>query len=313
MIKPLLLALIVAALSSAAFAAPVLRSEVKVTAAIVTVGDMFDDAGLLAEQALFRAPAPGTSGIVSIEAVRQAANLIGLTTFDAEGVVRVRVVRDATSVDATMLTDLVSAELTKRGIVTPGVTVAATFDQPNLDYNAEAVAEPATLASLHYMPGSDTFTARFLLAGYDAPVDLSGRIDLMVEAPHLVSGLHAGSVLQPSDIVMKAIPLKIAEAAGYADLADLVGKALVRQSRAGMMLRAADVTTPELISRNDYVTIYFRNGPLTLTVKGQALGAAIKGDSVQVLNLMSRKVVTAVAIAQGAVEISNGQLNVAGL
>ena len=45
---------------------------------VVTVGDMFDDAGLLAERALFRAPAPGTTGIVSLDAIRSAALRAGL-------------------------------------------------------------------------------------------------------------------------------------------------------------------------------------------------------------------------------------------
>jgi flagella basal body P-ring formation protein FlgA len=300
------------ALTGPAMAAPVLRSEVKVTAALVTAGDMFDDASDLAEVPLFRAPAPGTSGIVSLEAVRQAAGLIGLNKFDATSVVRVRVTRDAVIVDAEMLTRLITTDLARRGIVNHGVTAATAFDQANLAFNAEVVPDPVSLATLRYMPGTGAFAARFMLAGQDAPVDLSGRIELMIEAPHLIASLRAGSVLQESDIEMKQVPLKFAETGGAAELADVVGKALVRQSRAGMMLRPSDVTEPELISRNEMITIYYRNGPLTLTVKGQALDGAGQGEAVQVLNLMSRKVLTAIAVSPGAVEISNNAQTVAG-
>src|SRR5690349_22881243 len=105
------------ALTSTAMAAPALRSEVTVRSEIVTVGDMFDDAGILAEEGLFRAPAPGTTGTVTVDAVRQAASLVGLTEFDSEGVERVRVARPAAVVDAEFLTHLITDDLTTRGIL----------------------------------------------------------------------------------------------------------------------------------------------------------------------------------------------------
>jgi flagella basal body P-ring formation protein FlgA len=314
MIRTLALVAVLFCLSgAAAVAAPVLKAEVIVTGEIVTVGDMFEDAGDLATRPLFRAPLPGTTGIVSLEALRQAAGAAGLGTFETEGVVRVRVARDATAVDETMLIALINADLARRGIASTGVSAVTTLDQAGFSLNAEATEKPATLASLRYMPGSGAFSARFIIAGHDKPIDVTGRIDLMVEAPHLVNSMRAGAVLRESDIEMKLVPLKYAETSGFARKDELIGKALLRQSRAGMMLRASDVGEPELVSRNDIVTVYFRSGPLTLTVKGQALGGAAAGEPVAVINLMSRKVLTGVAIAEGAVEIVGSPMTVAGL
>jgi flagella basal body P-ring formation protein FlgA len=93
----------------------------------------------------------------------------------------------------------------------------------------------------------------------------------------------------------------------------VLGKALTRQSRQGMMLKSADVATPLLISKNDLVTIYYRQGPMTLTVKGQAITGAEPGAPLQVLNLMSRRVVSATALAAGAVEVDAAPLALAGL
>jgi flagella basal body P-ring formation protein FlgA len=305
MMRALLTLVLSLVLAGAATAAPVLKSEVVVTAAVVTVGDMFTDAGSFAEQPLFRAPAPGTSGVVSVEAVRQAAALIGLTAFASGDVLRVRVSRDATVVDQAALTALIATDLGNRGIVSPGITAETSYDQQGLTFNAEAVDPPARLVNLRYMPGNGTFAARFLIAGYDTPIDLTGHIELMVEAPHLVGTLRAGTVLQASDIEMKPVPLRYAESAGYAEEQDVIGKALVRQTRGGTALRAVDVTEPEMITRNQPVTIYFRDGPMTLSVKGQSLGGAAEGEPVQVLNLMSKKVLSAVAVGPGAVEIAN--------
>ena len=92
-----------------------------------------------------------------------------------------------------------------------------------------------------------------------------------------------------------------------------IGKALKRSSRDGMVLKGSDVTVPLTVAKNDLVTIYFRKGPMTLTVKGQAITGGTIGAPVQVLNLMSKRVISATALAAGAVEVSNDPLTLAGL
>ncbi|MHB1111414.1 MAG: flagellar basal body P-ring formation chaperone FlgA, partial [Devosia sp.] len=277
-----------------------------------TVGDMFEDAGALAEKALFRAPLPGTTGMVSLDAVRQAAALVGLTEFENEGVARVRVARASSIVDAPILADLITQDLLARGIASGETTVQAIFDTPDLAFDAEAVAVPVQLINLRYMPGSGGFAARFVIAGKDLPVDVTGRIEMMVEAPHLAASLPAGVLLQATDIEMKLVPLKFVESTGIAELDQLVGKQLQRQSRSGLMLKASDVTDPQVVQRNSMVTVYFRSGPMTLTVKGQALNNASVGQPVQVLNPVSKKILHGVAMANGSVGITS-TLNVAGL
>jgi flagella basal body P-ring formation protein FlgA len=299
-------------LAGSAFAAPSLRADITVTSEIVTVGDMFDDAGALAELALFRAPQPGTTGMVSLEAVRRAGALIGLTEFENVGIARVRVARAATVVDAVLLQNLIAQNLEARGIVQSDVTPSITLSNPAITFNAEAVADPVKLVDLRYIPSTGTFTARFQLAGTDLPVNVDGRIELMVEIPHLAAQRPAGTILTPADIEMKLVPLRTAEGGGFATIDQLVGKALQRQGRGGLMLKSTDVIEPLVVSRNQMVTVYFRTGPMTLTVKGQSLGNASAGQPVQVLNLASKKILNGTALPNGGVEMTS-TLNVAGL
>ena len=238
---------------------------------------------------------------------------VGLVAFDAAGLQSVRVTRAAAVGDETVLADLIAADLAQRGILAGGMSADTLFAAPVTPLNAEAVAEPASIVSLRYLPGTGAFSARFAVAGIEQPLDLSGTIELMIEVPHLTASLPAGAVLKPTDVELRAVPLRHAESTGVAQLDQLIGKALVRQSRDGMMLKPADVTTPLLISKNDLVTIYFRKGPMTLTVKGQAITGATTGAPVQVLNLMSKRVISATAIAAGAVEVSAEPLALAGI
>lgn len=300
-------------LGNAVWAAPVLKADIVVNAPIVTVGDMFDAAGAQAEQPLFRAPNVGTSGLVSVGDIGAALARIGIEDFENSGLESVRVSRAATVIDETVLSDLITADLAARGIISAGMTVDTLFSVPVSPLSAEAVAEPASILSLRYLPGTGAFTARFAIAGIEQPLDVAGSIELMIAAPHINANLPAGTLLSAENIEMRPVPLKFVESTGVPRLEDVVGKTLLRQSRQGMMLKASDVSVPLLISKNDLVTIYFRQGPMTLTVKGQAVTGAAAGGLVQVINLMSKRVISATAISAGAVEVSAAPLALAGL
>ena len=312
LILPALLALFSA---TSAFAAPVLKSEVSVNHPIVTIGDMFDDAGLLAETALFRAPAPGTTGMVSLEAVRAAATRAGLDDYLSDGVLAVKVERRTAVIDTTEFTNLIEGDLNFRGLLPAGAEVEARFNGGALSYNAEDVAVPVTLTALRWQPGSRAFAARFSIAGIDAPVDVTGIIDLMVEVPHLAATLKAGAVLMPGDIEMKKVPFDYADQSGIETAEDLIGKELKRNGRAGLMLKAADVMERLTVRRNTQVTVLLKTGPMTLTVVGQSLADASAGQPVQVMNTVTKKILNGVAMADGTVAIATAaqQLQVAGL
>src|SRR3982751_161644 len=217
--KTVLLAYVFALLgTTAALAVPALKGDVTVNAEIVTVGDLFANAGELSETAIFRAPAPGTTGIVPLAAVETAARAIGLADFDNVGYTRVRVVRASTTVDTTMLNGLINETLQQKGVLPPGVTAEPHYDLTNISFNAERVDRPAILNDLRYTPDGGPFTARFTIAGIDQPVDLTGTLSLMTTAPRLVATTPAGTILAATDFEIAEVPLSTASAGTYADL-----------------------------------------------------------------------------------------------
>ncbi len=312
-LKSLALAAGTLCLATLASAAPVLKERVQVTSPIVTVGDMFDNAGLLAEQALFRSPAPGTMGQVSIHSIRTAATKIGITDFENPGFASISVARSGIELDQTMLEQLVSDELRQRGVLRQGMSVSAFLNGQLSGLFAEDVPGAITLQNLRYIPSGSSFTARFILAGQPRPVDISGRLDFTIQAPHLVGSLPAGRILGPDDIEMRPLPLQFASTAGVPRLDQLIGKQLQRNMLDGAALRLQDVAEPVLIARNQIVTLYLKNGPLTLTVRGQALADAARGETVSVLNLLSNTVVQGIAANPGTVEVRATSERVASL
>jgi flagella basal body P-ring formation protein FlgA len=310
---PVLAASLLAIIATPALADPVLKTEVDVAEKVVTVGDMFTGAGDLAGRPLFLAPAPGTSGSVPLDDIRIAALKAGIPSFDAQGMSAVEVSRLSTPVDADLLTGLISTELAQRGLLPGAATVDASYDARLDGTLAAATAQPVQLATLHYAPETGLFSARFVLAGEDQPLDVTGHLDLMVEAPALTTTLGAGTILKPSDFTLRKVALRLVQNGNVASPDQLVGKQLTRQSMAGMVLKASDVADPQLVSRNDLVTVYLHAGPMTLTVRGTALNAASLGQPVAVMNAASKKIVHGIARSDGAVEVSASPLSVAGL
>ena len=313
LLKRAALATAFAVLSSAAQAEPLLRGDVTVEAAIVTVGDLFDNAGLLAETAVFRAPAPGTAGVLSVEDISAALQAVGIEQFEPAGLQSVRVTRAGVTVDLPLLTDLIADDLRARGILSHDMDMDIALDAPLPQLVAADTAAPATLTILRYMPGSSTFSARFSVAGVSNPLDVSGQIQLLIAAPHLARTLPEGTILGHGDVEMRMIPLAYAESTGLVSLDELVGKQLQRQTRAGVVLRPSDIAAPEIIGRNETVTVIYRQGSLTLTTTGKALNSASLSGPVTVLNTMTNRVLQGIATQNGTVTVLSGPQQVAGL
>jgi len=296
-----------------AVAAPLLRDEVTVSGPVVTLGDLFDDVGALAQTPLFRAPRPGTSGTVTLAEIRMAAAGAGLTEFQHSGVEIVSVSRSGSVVDADYLKALISDELIERGILTDLMHAETDFSAEFHPYDVPPSDTPASLDVFRYMPGSGTFSARFLIAGETRPLILGGRIDLYISVPHLKRSTQAGTILSPDDLEMRDVPLRYAESQGIAAFEDLIGKQLRRAGYEGLALKPGDVVEPDVVRRNSEVMVYYHSGPLTITVKGQALNDATAGEQVAVLNSITREIINGIATPGGAVEITSAPLTFANL
>lgn len=307
------IALAALALSAPAKAMPVLRDNIMVNSDIVTVGDMFDNAGALAETGLFRSPAPGTTGRVDIENIRTAAARAGFTEFENPGFSGVSVGRSGILVSEQMLNELIAGALRVQGDLGTGASVQALLDAPLATIYAASGDNPVSLQTLRYIAGANRFSARLAIAGQGLAVDISGRLDFIISTPHLARSLPTGTILQQSDFQMRNVNLQFAQTQGLLALEQLVGKQLQRQLREGTPLRPNDVSDPVLISRNQAVTLYLKSGALTLTVKGQALGDASLGQTVSVLNMLSNTVVQGIAIGPGTVEIQSISTRIAAL
>jgi flagellar basal body P-ring formation protein FlgA len=77
-----------------------------------------------------------------------------------------------------------------------------------------------------------------------------------------------------------------------------------RQARAGQALRVADLAKPDLVQRDDNVTLIYESSGLYLTIRGKAMENGTEGDVINVTNLQSKRTVSGVVIGRGQIAIS---------
>jgi len=97
--------------------------------------------------------------------------------------------------------------------------------------------------------------------------------------------LRPGDILHGSDLVTEGDPK---------ELDFFVGMQLKRAVYAGKVITASDVGLPTVIERNAIVSLEFVRGPLMIATEGRALDAGAVGDTVRVMNLNSKVILTAV-------------------
>ena len=112
-----------------------------------------------------------------------------------------------------------------------------------------------------------------------------------------------GEVLKAADVVMVRRPKSDFAANVITSAERAVGFSARRVLRPGQLLRDTDIQSPELVARNEAVTITFEVPGIVLSMRGQAQEAGAQGDVISVLNQQSKRMIQAVVIGHGRVSV----------
>jgi flagellar basal body P-ring formation protein FlgA len=86
---------------------------------------------------------------------------------------------------------------------------------------------------------------------------------------------------------------------------EVLGRAARRAVRSGQGLRIADVMKPELVQRGEMVTLHYEVPGITITMRGKALDSGAEGESVNVLNELSKRTIQGVVTGSGHVTMAS--------
>ena len=161
--------------------------------------------------------------------------------------------------------------------------------------------------AVRYDPRNARFDVTFEIAREQgaSPTRLrfTGTAVETVEAAIVTRSVERGEILKSADVVIERRPK--AEA-GYdpAPRERVVGMQMRKSVRAGQYLRMADLAKPDLVQRDQNVTLIYETGGLYLTMRGKAMDAGSEGDTVNVINLQSKRTVQGTVTGPGQVTMS---------
>src|SRR4030081_2117864 len=242
-------------------AAPVLRASITVAADLVRIGDVIDNAGPSAQIAIYRAPDLGTTGSLptaQVIAALRAHQVIGVDTRDISAISVTRLARNIEGKDIELQ---VARALEHRNGLGDAANLSLTFDRDVQDLKLDASNSGAMQPiSTRYESRSNRFDVTLEIANDNVatPTRLrfTGTAIETVEAAVLARGIERNEVIKSSDVVVERRPkAELGNDPATRDRA--VGMQARKQLRVGQPLRVADLAKPDLVQRDQTVTLIY--------------------------------------------------------
>jgi flagella basal body P-ring formation protein FlgA len=294
-----------AATTATAQTALSLRSTVLVSGDIVRIGDLVEHvAPHKAEIAVFRAPDLGETGSVRVTAVLAALRPHDVVGVNSGSLAEISVTRASRLVGAAEIRGRIAEIAAERLRVADSANIAVAFDGPVPMLHLD----PAETGPL--MPVRSTFEQRggkfdmmFRSAGHQ--VRVTGTAQEAYDAVVLTRPVARGDVLRASDVAVEKRPKTELQGEVLRDSSMAVGMSVQQVLRPGQPLRSTDLAKPQLIKRGESVMLHYEVPGIALTARGKAEDSGSLGDTINVVNIQSKRVVQGVITGPGHVTMTS--------
>jgi len=287
---------------------PALKSSATVVGEIVRIGDLVENAGAVADVAIFRAPDLGETGSVPVARVLDAVRGHHLVGLDTRGLAEIAVTRAARAITAKDVEARILGALAGKSGLPDADNLAVVLDNAMRTIEVEPAAGELAITRLDFDPRTLRFDVTFELPGSAVarrlPLHFTGVLTETAEAVVPVHEIAQGQVLKAGDLAIARRPKAEVTPTTLTTLAQAQGVAAKHALRAGAVIRQTDVAKPELVGRNDSVTIVYQVPGITLSIAGKALDPGALGDTISVLNAQAKRTLQATVIGPGRVSVS---------
>jgi flagellar basal body P-ring formation protein FlgA len=289
-------------------ATPALKREAIIASDLVRIGDLIENAGASARVPIFRSPDFGHTGKVSAARVVEAVRPHGFPVVDTNGISEITVTRAVRNVALKDIEAQVAAALAKRLGVGDASDLTITLDRDTRSVQLEPGSGELQAARVYYEPRSGRFDITFEVPGSAiarrTPLRIVGVAIETTGVPVLTRALGRGEVVRGADVTIERRPKSDLRGDVATSVKDLIGLATRRPLRAGELVRTSDLTKPEIVQRNEAVTLVYETPGLMLTIRGKAMDSGTQGDLINVLNLQSKRTVQGTITGPGRVTIA---------
>src|SRR5689334_13486722 len=229
---------------ASAASAPRLKELVAVSAEIVRIGDLVENAGAAADVPVFRAPDLGQTGAVAVSRVAEALRPYDVTGIDTAGLSEVVVTRLSRAITGKEIAERIARAVAGQFGYGDMKNLAVILDRDIRVLHVEASATAdLQVTRMHVEPRTGRFDISFELPGSAAARRMSlrftGSVTDTLEAATLVRTVRPGEIIKASDVVVERKPRNEVGSDGLG-VEQAVGLAAKNALRAGQVLHAND-------------------------------------------------------------------------
>ena len=290
--------------------AATLRLMGTLSAPVVRLSDLFDDAGDNAARVLGPGPAPGGRIVVEAAQLAAIARQFGVAWRPASAADRAVLERPGKPLPREPVLEAVRAALFSAGVPAESDIEIAALSLPLVPF--ESQPHPAVV-QLDHDPVTGNFSAILTVGGADmAPIHLrvGGRVHETVLAVVPIRRIVAGDVLRAEDLRPQRVRVAHLQTEVARTMEDAVGMTPRASLGTGQPMRLADLMRPPAVRKGTSVQMLLSGGGLSLAGQALALESGAAGERVRVQNTVSRAVLEATVIGPDRVRISPDSLPV---
>ena len=273
---------------------------------VLRLGDVFENAGERAAQAIGAAPAPGRRLVLDAAQLSALARAHGLPWRPLSAHERAVVERPGRAVPREEIDAALRADLSRMGLDPDAELDLGPLLPP--------VVPPAAVAQVSaentvFDPATNRFSATLVVLAEAVPtvrMRPSGRAVPTQPAVVATRRIALGEVVGTGDARLVRLRAERVRPGTAQSLDQVVGQQLRRPMAAEMAFASADLAAPAMVGKDALVTLVLEAPGLSLSARGRALEAAPRGGVVSVMNLASRSVVEGEVVEPGRVRVRLG-------
>jgi len=295
-------------LGAATASAAELHASATITSDVVTLGDLFDNAGDASNVIIAQAPAPGDTSEISVSRISLAARRNGLAWYNTTGLSHVSVTRNGLAVPDTEVSNAISAAIIdKSPSFLSNTTLQVDFANGNAGIEVgEKDAQTVTVEKIAFNPRNGAFEALLRAPANDPSAPLhrvSGRAYPVAEIPVLTHNVAPGEIVRAGDVQWVRLPSTRVSTNIITTEAGLVGMSPRYPVRSGEPIRTSDLQQPIVVAKGAMVDMNYVSGTLTLIARGRAVTSGAIGDTIDIINPRSNRTVQGVIEGPNTVRI----------
>jgi flagella basal body P-ring formation protein FlgA len=255
---------------------------------------------------IFRSPDIGTTGVVPVSQVLDAIRAHDVLLVDTRSLAEIEVTRAGTTIAGKDIEARIARVFAGRQGLGEEKNLMVTLDREirpirlDTDMVADLVISRAT-----YDRRAGRFDVTFEVTRTRTTFRFTGSLVEMAEVVVLTRPLPRGETVRSRDVVVERRPKSDVGTDALETPDSVVGLAARQALPAGRIVRHADFIKPDLVKRDEPVTLVFEAPGLTLTTRGKAMDTGAEGDVVNVLNQQSKRTIQGHVSGPGRITVSS--------